>query len=45
MELRKKTIIWNSDTESTGMSTSFVVEGYKSVYNEDGDFYKVVKNN
>lgn len=30
--------------ESADMTTNFVAEGYKSVYNEEGDYYEVVKD-
>lgn len=30
--------------ESSEMTTNFVAEGYKSVYNEEGDYYEVVKD-
>lgn len=30
--------------ESADMTTSFVAEGYKSVYNEEGNYYEVVKD-
>lgn len=29
--------------ESTDMTTNFVADGYKSVYNKDGNFYEVIK--
>ena len=30
--------------ESADMTTNFVAEGYKSVYNEEGDYYEVIKD-
>lgn len=30
--------------ESADMTTNFVAEGYKSIYNEEGDYYEVVKD-